>query len=181
MINREQALELIKDNLKNGNMIKHSLAVGFVMEHLAEKYGEDVDKWYITGLLHDVDYDETYELPEKHGLVAMDILKDYELTDDMLYAIKAHGGNFSREDLLSKCLYAADPITGLITAAAILRPDKTIANIKLKSLKKKYKTARFAAGANREQIASCSEFDMELDEFLQLSLDAMARNQESLI
>lgn len=181
MINRQYAQEILEKYLKNANLLKHSLAVGAVMEALAEKFDQNIDKWFITGLLHDIDYEQTENDPEMHGIVAMNLLENIDLDDDMKYAIKSHSGNFERISLIDKSLWTADAITGLITASALVRPDKLIENIKLKSLKKKFKTKKFAAGANREQIKDCSQINLELEEFMQISILAMSKYQDQII
>lgn len=181
MLSRDEAEKLMREQVNNPNMESHCLAVAAVMEKLAVKLDQDPELWYLTGLLHDVDYEFTRENPDRHGLVAMEILAPYDLPDEMLHAIRSHAGNDTRESILDRGIWAADPITGLIIAAALMRPEKKISAIPLKSLKKKYKSKAFAAGASREQIASCSDLGIELADFLQLSLDAMGEVEDQLL
>ena len=180
MIAREEAKELLFNHLKNENLRKHCLATAAVMEKLAEKLGHDPDVWFITGLLHDIDFEAIGDDQTQHALKAMEILQDVDITPEMKHAIKAHNGMAPIESDLDWGLWIADPVNGLIVAAALMRPDKKISTIQLKSLKKKYKTKAFAAGANREQIADCSHLGLELDEFLQLALDAMSHYETEL-
>jgi hypothetical protein len=173
MINRNEAFELLNSNLKNPNLIKHSQAVALVMEALAERFSEDKDTWFITGLLHDIDYDLTFDKPEQHGVLAQEILKDTDISPLMKKAILSHSGNSELSDLLDKALWCADPVTGLVIASALMNPEKSISALQLKSLVKKYKNKAFAAGANREQIASCQNIGLELEDFLEIARISM--------
>ena len=171
---REEAIQLIKKYVKKGNLVKHMIATGRVMRYLAERFGEDRDKWEIAGILHDIDYEKTYENPEKHGLVSIDILKKEGVDDrDIHNAILAHCGKKDRETLLEKCIYAADPVTGFIVACALMHPSKSLKGLDLKFLKRRFKEKRFAQGASRDQMRSIEETGMSLDEFLSISLSAM--------
>ena len=173
MISRERALELLNEHLKSENLFKHSLAVEAVMRALARRLGQDEELWGMAGLLHDLDYDYTKNEPERHCLKTLEILEGEDVPQEMLNAILAHCGKKERETLMEKAIYAADPVTGFIVAAALVRPDKKLEGLTLKSLKKRFKEKAFARGANRDQMRSCEEFGLSLDEFLQLSLDAM--------
>lgn len=180
MINRRDALDLLKSFLKNENTIKHCLATGFVMEALAENFGEDKETYYLTGLLHDIDLEIIGDDFTLHGKKALDLLQNTEITEDMENAILAHNQHKALETMIEKCLWIADPVTGLITASALMQPDKKLEQVSLKSLKKKYKSKGFAAGASREQMSYCLEIRLELDDFLNLSLLAMTANAEKL-
>ena len=168
-------MKLLKQHLKSENLINHSLAVEAIMRGIAERLGQDADKYGLAGLLHDIDYDTTAEDFHQHSLLGAQILKENGLPEDIVYAVKVHNEvhGLPRQSLLDHALYAADPVSGFITAAALIRPDKNIAEVQLKSLKKRFKENSFARGANREQMASCAEFGLELDEFLSISLAAM--------
>lgn len=171
---REEAIQLVKKYVKKGNLVKHMIATGRVMRYLAERFGEDRDKWEIAGILHDIDYEKTYENPEKHGLVSIDILQKEGIEDRDIYnAILAHCGKKERETLLEKCIYAADPVTGFIVACALMHPSKSLKGLDLNFLKRRFKEKRFAQGASREQMRSIEETGMSLDEFLSISLSAM--------
>lgn len=176
-LNREQALQMLKQHLSNENHISHSLAVEAIMRGLAERLGEDVDKYGLAGLLHDIDYDATGEDPQRHSLVGAEILQQEGLPEDIVYAVKVHNEihGLPRQSLLDKTLYAADPVSGFITAAALVRPDKDVREVQLKSLKKRFKEKAFARGASREQMATCSELGLELDEYLTIALESMKK------
>jgi putative nucleotidyltransferase with HDIG domain len=179
-MNLELAEKLMLENLSNPNLQSHSYAVGCVMKKLAQHFGEDESKWEIAGILHDIDYDQTFDNPEKHGFIAMEMLAEHNLDETILHTIKAHAHQELAESIFDKALIAADPITGLITAAALMRPDKSIKTMKLSSLKKKFKNKKFAAGANRDQIKTCENIGIELADFLQLSMEAMAEIETKL-
>ncbi len=173
MISRERAWELLNEHLKSPNLVKHSLAVEAVMKALARRLNQDEETWGIAGLLHDLDYDYTKDKPEEHSLKTMEILKGEDIPQEVLDAILAHCGKKERNTLMEKAIYAADPVTGFIVAAALVRPDKKLEGLTLKSLKKRFKEKAFARGASRDQMRSCEELGLTLEEFLQLSLDAM--------
>lgn len=172
---REAALDLLKENLHNPNLISHSLAVEAIMKGLAEHLDENVDKFGLAGLLHDIDYDETGDDPHRHSLVAAEMLEKQGLDADIIYAVKVHNEvhGLERKSILDKALYAADPVSGFITAAALVRPDKKLADVQLKSLKKRFKESSFARGASREQMDTCSELGLERDQFLTIALESM--------
>lgn len=181
MINREEARELLYAHLKSENLRKHCFATAVIMEELAEKFNADKDEWFIAGILHDIDYEVIGDDFSQHGIKAMELLKDTDLTEDIRNAIRNHGGNGEISSLMDKALWIADPVNGLIVASALMRPDKKISSIELKSLKKKYKNKAFAAGASREQIAYCSELGIELDDYLLLALKAMSRYEDEIL
>ena len=176
-MDREQALALLKQHLTSENHIKHSLAVEALMRGLAERLGQDVEEYGLAGLLHDIDYDTTGEDPQRHSLVGAEILQQEGVPEDVVYAVKVHNEihGLPRKSLLDKALYAADPVSGFIIAAALVRPDKDLKELQLKSLKKRFKEKAFARGASREQMATCSELGLELDEFLTISLESMKK------
>lgn len=174
MISSSEALLLLEQHLKNKNLVKHCQAVALIMKKLAEHFHEDSSEWYLCGLLHDIDYDLTYQQADQHGILAMDILKDTDIPEAVKHSIQAHSGNIPLESLLDKALWVADPLSGLIIACALMTEDKSIKSVKLSSLIKKYKTKNFAAGANRDQIAQCeSLLDLPLNDFFELSLEGM--------
>ena len=171
---REQAIDLVRQYVKNKNLLKHMIATGACMASLAKRLGGDPHKWELAGILHDIDLDETADDFSRHGLVSVERLKQHGITDqEMLDAVLAHADKKPRQTLIEKAIYAADPTTGFIVACALMHPTKSLAGLDLRFLKKRFKEKRFAAGASREQMASCADFGMELDEFLQLCLDAM--------
>ena len=172
---REEALGLVKQEVKNKNLIKHMLAVEAVMRRLAAELGQDEELWALAGLLHDLDYDKTVDRPEQHGLLGAEILEEMGLPEELVRAVKAHNPalGVARESLMDKALFAADPVTGLLVAAALVHPQKKLAAIDLDFVLNRFKEKSFARGANREQIESCSELDLSLEQFLALSLEAM--------
>ncbi len=172
---REEAYALLKQHLKNKNLIKHSLAVEAVMKHLARYFNEDAEKWGLAGLLHDIDYDQTKDEPHRHSLEGADLLAELGLPKDVVYAVRVHNEmhGLPRNSFMDKALYSTDPLTGLIVAGALIKPEKKLSAIDVDFLKKRYNENSFARGANREIIASCSEMGLELGAFLRLGLEAM--------
>jgi len=170
---REEALELMKSHLKNKNLQKHCLAVEAVMVSLAQRFGEDEENWGLAGLLHDLDYDETAKDMARHGYRTLEMLQEYQLPQEVLHAILAHPGHVERKSLMDRALYCADPVTGLIVAAALIHPGKRLAPLDVKFLMNRFKEKHFAKGANRDQIQACQELDLSLEEFLDISLEAM--------
>ncbi|MBC8277519.1 MAG: HD domain-containing protein [FCB group bacterium] len=173
MISRPDALKLVKKHVSNRNLVKHMIAVEGIMRRLARHFDQDEELWGITGLLHDLDYDLTSDDFPRHGLVTEELLSEEDVPPESIHAIKAHPGHVPAASLLDKGLYAADPISGLIVAAALMHPDKKIASLDVEFLSRRYKEKRFAAGADREQIAACDKLGLSLDEFFALSLEGM--------
>ncbi len=175
MLSTTEAVELLNKYIENENLKKHCFATQVSMEYLARKLGEDEKKWSIAGLLHDIDYTETFNNPEQHGLVGSEILEKLGLPEDIVYAVKVHNEmhNLPRKSLLDKVLYAVDPLTGLIVAAALIRPEKKLSVLDVPFLIKRFNEKSFAKGACREQIASCKDFAFSLEEFMGVVLEAM--------
>ena len=174
-MDRQEALESVEANVENQNLIKHMLATEAIMRALAKRLGKDEDKWGITGLLHDIDVELTEGDMNAHSQLGADLARELGVGEEIAHAIlchnEAHG--IPAETQLDKALFCADSLTGLIIAAALVRPDKKLASVAAKSVRKRFKEKSFAAGASMEQIASCSEIGFELDEFLELGLAAM--------
>lgn len=177
---REEAFLLLKTHLKNRNLQKHCLAVEAAMACFAEYFDEDTDTWALAGLLHDLDYESTVDNFARHGKDSVEILKDKGLDEKILYAIEAHPGHVERRSNMDKVLYAVDSLTGLIVAAALMHPDKKISSLNTDFIMRRFKEKRFAAGANREQIQSCEEFGMSLEDFIENTLQAMASIENEL-
>lgn len=175
MITRKEALSLLKEHVENKNLLKHMYATEVVMGALAQKFDEDEELWRMAGLLHDIDYDKTKDDPDKHGLVGGDMLEEMDFPSQLVYAVKAHNERhgLERKTLLDKALYATDPLTGLIVAGALIRPEKKIAVLDVPFLLNRFQEKSFARGANRDQISSCSEIGLSLEEFLEIGLEAM--------
>jgi putative nucleotidyltransferase with HDIG domain len=172
---REEALDSVRANVENENLVKHMLATEAIMRALARRFGEDEEEWGLTGLLHDIDIELTEGDMSSHSRLGADLVKEMGASEAMAQAIlrhnEAHG--VPVETKLDRALFCADPLTGLITAATLVRPDKKLAGVEAKSVGKRFKEKSFAAGASREQIASCSELGIELDKFIELGLKAM--------
>lgn len=181
-MNRDEALNKVKHHIKNKNLIKHMLATEAIMRALAKRFNEDEEKWGLTGLLHDIDYEITEKEPEKHSLLAEELLKDENLPKDVIDAIKAHNEihNLPRETLLAKALYAVDPLTGLIVAAALIHPEKKLAPLDVNFILNRFKEKSFARGANRDQIKTCEDLGLSLEEFIAIGLEAMKSISDEL-
>ncbi|MBU3189991.1 HDIG domain-containing protein [Clostridium bowmanii] len=173
--NREQAFELLKKYNKSDSLIKHGLSVEAVMRHFAELNNEDVDKWGIVGLLHDVDY-EMY--PQEHCVKARDILEAEGYPEEYIHAVQSHGFGLCIDvepiHKMENVLFTIDELTGLITATALMRPSKSVLDLEVKSVKKKFKQRSFAAGVNRDVILSGSErMGMEIGDILNETIKGM--------
>lgn len=172
-MNREQALNLLKERLKNKNLYKHCLAAEACLREIARHFGENEEVWGLAGLLHDIDYEETVNEPARHGLIGAEILEKEGLTSDIIYAIKVHAGHFAPKSKLDWALFATDPLTGLIVASALMHPDKKLQSLDTDFVIRRFKEKRFAAGANREQISTCKNLGLELEQFIQICLNGM--------
>ncbi|MFC1915286.1 HD domain-containing protein [Chloroflexota bacterium] len=174
-MDRKEVLDSIKENVENGNLVKHMLATEAIMRALARRFGEDEREWGLTGLLHDIDVELTEGDMKSHSKLGADLARELGASEVMAHAILCHNEvhGVSTETKLDKALFCTDPLTGLIIAATLVRPDKELAGLEVSSVKKRFKEKGFAAGANREQIALCSEIGLELDEFIELGLAAM--------
>ena len=175
MTNRDEIIDAINTNVENGNLIKHMLATEAIMRALARRLGEDEEEWGLTGLLHDIDVERTEGDASIHSKVGADMARQLGASEAMADAVlrhnEVHGVPLATK--LDRALYCADPLTGLITAGALVMPDKKLASLKVKSVRKRFKARGFAAGANREQIAQCSELGIDLDEFIEIGVVAM--------
>lgn len=179
-ISRDEAYRLVLEKIGRNNLLKHILAVEAGMRRLAEHFEEDVAFWGMTGLLHDLDYNETKEDESRHTFVTSEWLAEYDLPAEMIYAIQAHPGHKPCRSRLDRALYAVDPSTGFIVACALMHPDKKLASIDAEFMLRRFKEKRFAAGATRENIAACSELGLELAEFLLLVREGMMRISNEL-
>jgi hypothetical protein len=178
-MDREEALNLMKENVSNKNLVKHMLAVEAVMRRLAKHFGEDEEKWALTGLLHDLDYDETYDKPEIHALKTAEMLED-KVDEEIIHAIKAHADKSERKSLLDKALYAVDPTTGFLVACALMAPGKKLSSVDTGFALRRFKEKSFARGASREQMKSCKDLGLTLEKFMALSLEAMSEISSEL-
>jgi putative nucleotidyltransferase with HDIG domain len=175
-ITRKEALELLKEHLKNEKLIAHSRASEVIMGALAVKLGEDRLFWELGGLLHDLDYVETKDCMDRHGLITEKTLKEKGVKEEITGAIKAHNADnlgFQRKEVFEHALTAAECITGMVVAATLVYPDKKIASVKPKSITKRMKQKEFARSVNREYIKECEKIGIPLADFAVLSLEAM--------
>ena len=177
-VTREEALSLVEQRVESENLLNHMLATEAIMGALARRLEADEERWRMAGLLHDLDVEATVQTMQVHGLRTVEWLREAGFEDEeVLAAIAAHNpANGSIiGSTMARALFACDPLTGLITAAALIRPEKRLELVALKSLKKRFKEPSFAKGANREGIATCEQFGLPLEEFLAIGLTAMQR------
>jgi hypothetical protein len=174
-MDRSEAFALVNERIPQANLVNHSVAAEIIMAAIGRRLGLDeseVGRWALAGLLHDLDYAETAESPERHGLVTAESLSG-RVEPEIVHAILAHAEKVPRESDMDRALYAADPTTGFIVAAALVRPDKDLQAVEVRSLLKRWKEKAFARGASREQMDTCTDMGLTRDEFLALSLAAM--------
>ena len=183
-ITRDEAFELLRKYNSEKFHIQHGLTVEGVMRWYANDlgYGDDAEFWGIVGLLHDIDFEK---YPEAHCIKAPELLREAGVGEDMIRAICSHGYDLTvdikPEHEMEKVLFAADELTGLIWAAALMRPSKSTKDMELKSLKKKYKSKGFAAGCSREVIErGADQLGWELEKLLTMTLAAMAATEDTI-
>ena len=176
-MDRKRAYEELCVRLTNKNLIKHSLAVEAIMRELAVHLKSDPEMWGIVGLVHDIDYDRTADNPAMHGIMGAEILDGLGFDPEIIYAVKAHNphNTVERKRKVDKALFCADPVSGLITAGALILPSKKLEDVSVEFIIKRMAEKSFARGANREQIIKCDELGLKLEEFLELSLNAMKK------
>jgi len=177
MTNRAEALAIVQEYVKNINLVRHMLAVEAAMQFYAEKFGEDVELWRVTALLHDFDW-EIHPTLEQHPQAGTAILRERGVPEVVIHAILSHADHTGvpRQTLMEKALAACDEITGLVTAVALVRPSRSLDDLTASSVKKKWKDRAFAAGANREEIEhTTAEFGIELWEHVDNVILAMRR------
>ena len=180
--NRQQAFELLKKYNQNESLIRHALTVEAVMVHFAELLGEDTEKWGIVGLIHDLDY-EMY--PEEHCKKSREILKVQNWPEDYIHAVESHGWKICTDveprEKMEQVLYTIDELTGLIAATALMRPSKSILDLEVKSVKKKWKQKSFAAGVNRDIIEEGAQMlGMDLDKVIAETIKGMQKVAEEI-
>lgn len=181
-MDREKAWNLLREYNKDTFHLRHALTVEGVMKYFAEQKGYDAEYWGIVGLLHDIDF-EVY--PDEHCIKAPELLREGGFGDDIIHAVCSHGWaitvDIKPEHEMEKVLYATDELTGLIWAAAEMRPSKSVQDMELRSLKKKYKSKNFAAGCSREVIERGAELlDWELNDLLERTILAMRSCESSV-
>ena len=172
---REEAFALLKAYNESESLIKHALAVEGVMRYYAQKHGEDIEKWGVIGLLHDLDYEK---FPSQHCAKSVEILRENGISEEVVRAVASHGygicSDVKPEHLMEMVLYTTDELTGLITAAALMRPSKSVIDLEYKSVIKKYKTPTFAAGVDRSVIEKgCEMLGTDLQAVIEDVIQAM--------
>jgi putative nucleotidyltransferase with HDIG domain len=165
---REEALNLLRQYNKNESLIKHALAVEGVMRYIARKRGEEEEKWGVIGLIHDLDYEQ---FPDQHCKKTEEILRENDWPEEYIRAVVSHGWGICTdvkpESEMEMILYAIDELTGLVVTSALVRPSKSVMDMKAKSVKKKWKQKQFAAGVDRSIIEKGAEMlDVELSELI---------------
>ncbi len=179
---RDEALALLMRKVKTKNLIKHMIAAEAVMRKLAVLLGENEEQWALAGLLHDIDYDETKDDPLRHSQVGAAMLEELEFEEEIVQAVRAHNEvhGIPRVTDMEKALFAVDPLTGLIVAAALIHPVKRLYAIDADFVLNRYYEKHFAKGAKRETIASCREFGLDLPDFIAVGVAAMQEAAEEI-
>jgi putative nucleotidyltransferase with HDIG domain len=174
-MNRKEALESVRANVESENLVRHMLATEAIMRALARHLNEDEQEWGLAGLLHDIDVELTEGDMGSHSKLGADLARDLGASEAVANAILCHNETHGilPETNMEKALFCADPLTGLITAAVLVRPDKKLAGLEAQSVRKRFKEKGFAAGASRENISRCREIGLELDEFIAIGVEAM--------
>ena len=175
MKTRQEALQLLHEYTQSESLRRHAYAVEGAMRAYAIKFGEDVELWGMTGLLHDFDY-ERFPAPSEHTVAGARILRESGYSEDMIHAISGHTNHHDvkRDTLLAKTLYACDEISGFVMAVAMVRPTRTITSVEVKSVKKKLKDKAFAKGVNREDVyGGAEELGVLLDDHIELVIAAL--------
>lgn len=177
---REDALKLFKQYNQSASLLNHALSVEAVMRHFAQKFNEDTEKWGIIGLIHDLDYEQ---FPEEHCSKTKEILEENNWPPAYIRNVISHGWNICSNveplELMEKVLYTIDELTGLITATALMRPSKSVMDLPVKSVKKKWKDKRFAAGVNREIIQTgANMLEMDLNVVIYETIEGMKATAE---
>jgi len=181
-MDRKKAYEELAVRLETKNLVKHSLAVEAIMRKLAEYFHEDIQQWGLAGLMHDIDLDKIKDDLDRHSLLGAEILEGLNFDPTIIYAVKAHNPShgIERKRKIDIALYCSDPLSGLITACALILPDKNISEVDTAFVMKRFNEKGFAKGSNREQIKSCVELDLQLEEFIDIALAAMKEIHEEL-
>jgi len=180
-MNYQEALELVKRNVSNENLVKHMIAVSSIMEALAEKLKKDKDLWKLVGLLHDIDYERTKNNFNEHGKISAEMLRDL-LPEDALHAILAHNERtgVKPENKIDLSLIVSDALSGLIIATALVMPHKRLEEVKVDSLLRNFKDKSFARNVQRERILMCEELGMSLEELFETGLEALKKVSDEL-
>lgn len=186
MMTRQRALEIVRKHVTRKNLFNHILAVESIMRGMARELGEDEDFWGITGLLHDADFDETYNDPARHGTRSIEILSEEapdEVPEEIIRAIKAHNPEHTGVQPQSKMEYAllaADAVSGLIVAMALIIPTKKLADVKKESVGKRFKEKDFARNCNRENMLYCEKAGIPKERFFEIALESLQRISDDI-
>ena len=178
-MNRAEAEKILQEYVKSESLLRHCRAVASSMEQFAKKNGEDAEKWYVTGLLHDFDYEK---YPEEHPMKGESILRERGVEEDIIRAIQSHGNHtgVTRDSAMEKTLFAVDELSGFVVAVAQVRPSK-MDGMKVKSVKKKLKDKKFAAAVSREDIThGAEELGIEMEDLISGVIEALGANAELL-
>ena len=178
---KKEAVKLLDKEVSDEKLKKHMVAVSAVMRGLARKLGQDEVLWMHTGLLHDIDYERIGGDMSRHGLLSAEMLEG-RLPEECLHAVRAHNKRVGveAESLLDKSLLAADAVSGLIVAAALVMPSKRLSEVRVKTLKKKFKDKSFARKVDRDRIKACEEIGLGFGEFLEIALKSLQGVSEQL-
>lgn len=168
----EAARALVHAKVDKDITVRHLISVEGVMRALARHFGEDEERWALTGLFHDLDQDVTMNDPERHARVAASWLKDENVDESVVNGVLAHAHPEYQTDLMSRSIVQADALAGLLVATALMRPEKAI-GMQVSSVKKKLKDKGFAAGVNRDEIRACDAIDLELDRFIEIGISGL--------
>lgn len=182
ILTRQQAWELLTEYTKTPALQKHALAVEAVMKHFATLHNEDIEKWGIVGLLHDLDYEQ---FPDQHCHKVVEIMQEQNIDDFYIHAVCSHGYGICSEvkpgHIMEKVLYTTDELTGLINALCLMRPSKSVLDLEVKSVKKKFKDKSFASGVNRQIVKDgCEMLGMSLDEVIKETIEGMKTEAEAI-
>lgn len=181
-LTREQAWELLTEYNQSDALLKHALAVEAVMRHFARLYGEDEEKWGVIGLLHDLDYEQ---FPEQHCQKTAEIMRERGIDEEYIHAVSSHGYGICCDvepiHRMEKVLYAIDELTGLINAVCLMRPSRSVLDLEVKSVVKKYKQKNFAAGVDRDVIEKgCQMLGIEMNELIHETIQGMRTAAEAI-
>lgn len=172
-MDRDQAMALVRDKAEKETTVRHLVSVEGVMRRLARHFGEEEDTWGLVGLFHDLDQDQTHDLPERHAYQAAEWLREAGVAERVVNGVLAHAHEQYRNDRMSNAIVHADAVAGLLVAAALVRPEKA-QGMKVSSVKKKLKEKAFAPGVNRDEITDVEErLGLPLDEFIRLGIEGL--------
>jgi len=178
MLPKESALELVREHVKRGNLIKHVMAVEVIMRALAKELGKDEELWGLAGLLHDLDFDETYNYAKRHGLRSVEIIEEEmpgRVPEEVMGAIKSHNQHSGRtpRDEIDFALLASDAVSGLVIAAALGLPSKKLADLKPENVARRFRERDFAERCNRENMILCEKLGLSKERLFEVSLKAL--------